>query len=599
MDGALQASWPDDRGDPTLHDVAKKRVPKEQEGLFRRGRLLYGDNLQLLRGDANRKGVESDSVDLIYLDPPFNSKRLYNHIFDKHEEDESPAQVNAFLDAWTWGFKAKAAMNGLVGAGAGARVPKRLTQLIEALRDFLGPSNMLAYLVMMAERIVELHRVLKPTGSIYLHCDPTASHYLKLVLDAVFGAEAFKNEIVWDRASAKNDPRRYGRCHDVLLFYAKGEPITWNPQYLAFEEHSIDKNYTAADPDGRRYRLDNLTAARPGGDTSYEWHGARPYKGRYWAFSREKMDRMLADGRIVFRRTGMPVYKRYLDEQPGVPLRDVWSDIRLASASKERLHWPTQKPVALLERIVLASSNEGDLVLDPFCGCGTTIEAAHHLGRRWLGIDVSHIAIGIIEKRLEDELGAHKGVDYMIDGEPRDVPSAVRLAEENKDEFQIWAIDELGAEHLGIGGKMKKGADRGIDGFIRFQDEPGAARSKRVLVSVKAGKTGSGDVRDLRGVIEREGAPVGVFFCMQEPTGPMLKEAAEAGFYRRDFPRIQIISVADFFGGKRPQFPGENLSRRRASQPPPPPELAKEKPSKPGLARSKADERPKRRRRAS
>lgn len=335
--------------------------------------LYYGDNLDILR-----RYIPDASVDLVYLDPPFNSNRDYNVIFKDESGRKSDAQLLAFEDTWHWGPSAEATYAYLTNtARHEGRVPSTVSTIVAALRAGIGENQMMAYLVEMAVRLVELYRVLKPTGSLYLHCDPTASHYLKLVLDGIFDVRNFRNEISWKRFSAKNDPKRYGRNHDVILFYSKGSTITWHPQYGPFEEDYVAENYRYIEPgSGRRYRLSDLTANKPGGDVDYEWHGVHPYKGRHWAFSRDNLDKFLAEGRIVFRRTGMPVYKRYLDEMPGVPQQDIWTDIRLQAGSKERLGWDTQKPLALLERIISASSNPGDIVLDPFCGCGTALVAA-------------------------------------------------------------------------------------------------------------------------------------------------------------------------------------------------------------------------------
>jgi len=357
-------------------------------------RLYYGDNLDVLR-----EHVADASVDLIYLDPPFNSNRNYNVIFAQHDVYDSgeSAQIKAFDDTWHWTPKTGDQFRAAIAGG----VPAKVADVLAAVRMLLGENDALAYLVNMAPRLVELHRVLKPTGSLYLHCDPTMSHYLKVLLDAIFGPKFFRNEVSWKRFSAKNDPHRFGRSHDTILFYTKGDKFTWNVQYGPFEEDYVEENYRYVEEGtGRRYRRGDLTANKPGGDVDYEWHGAKPYKGRHWAYSRENMDKMLAEGRIEFRSTGMPVYKRYLDEQPGVPLQDIWTDIRLHAGSNERLGYPTQKPVVLLERIIEASSNEGDVVLDPFCGCGTTIAAAQERDRRWIGIDITYIAVDLIENRL-------------------------------------------------------------------------------------------------------------------------------------------------------------------------------------------------------
>jgi len=337
-------------------------------------KLYYGDNLDVLRAN-----VATESVDLVYLDPPFNSNRSFNVIFARHEvvPDADAAQIQAFDDTWRWTPITDEQYETYVSG----ELPNAVADALTAFRTLLGENDAMAYLVNMAPRLVELHRVLKPTGSLYLHCDPTMSHYLKVLLDAIFGARYFQNEISWKRFSAKNDSLRFGRSHDVILFYTKSKDFTWHPQYGPFEQDYVEENYRyLEEATGRRYRRGDLTAAKPGGDVSYEWHGARPYKGRYWAYSKDKMDQMLADGRIEFRSTGMPVFKRYLDEQPGVPLQDIWTDVRLHAGSNERLGYPTQKPLALLDRILAASSNEGDLVLDPSAGAEPRLQPRRSQG---------------------------------------------------------------------------------------------------------------------------------------------------------------------------------------------------------------------------
>jgi hypothetical protein len=419
---------------------------------------------------------------------------------------------------------------------------------------------MMAYLVEMAARLVELHRVLKPTGSLYLHCDPTASHYLKVLLDAIFDARNFRNEISWKRFSGKNDPKRYGRIHDVLLYYTRGDSWTWNTEYGPFEPDYVDENYRYVETEtGRRYRRGDLTANKPGGDVDYEWHGMRPYEGRHWAYSRANMDKMLADGRIEFRSTGMPVFKRYLDEQPGVPLQDMWTDIRLHAGSKERLGWDTQKPVALLERIIAASSNPGDIVLDPFCGCGTALVAAQKLDRQWIGIDITYLSIAVMRARLKDSFGL---ADVEVIGQPTEVEGAramlVGTGLEGQYQFQWWALDLIGAQPQG--GAQKKGADRGIDGVISFSTGPHGEMG-RALVSVKSGSVNSSQIRDLKGVLEREKAEIGLFVTLEEPSGPMQLEATTGGVYTsalsgRDYPRIQILTIRELLEEhRRPDLP--------------------------------------------
>jgi DNA modification methylase len=432
-------------------------------------------------------------------------------------------------------------------------------EMIQALRRFLGENDMMAYLVMMARRLLELRRVLKPTGSIYLHCDPAASHYLKIVLDSVFGKTRFGSEISWKRSSAHNDAKQGrklpGNIRDTILFYTKSEDWTWNWLYTPYDEDYVEHFYTHVDEEtGRRYRLGDLTAAKSGGDVSYEFHGTRPYKGRYWAYSRENLEKFHAEGRLYFPKSGgPPSYKRYFDEMPGVPLQNDWADIRPVPAN-EYLGYPTQKPLALLERIVQASSNEGDVVLDPFCGCGTAVHAAQKLGRKWIGIDITHLAIALIEKRLKD---AFHNVSFAVHGTPKDLGGARDLSARDKYQFQWWACSLVNAQpYQG----HKKGADGGIDGLIYFQDEPKA--HKKIVVSVKGGDNVSvAMVRDLVGVLEREKAEIGLFVTLAPPTRPMRAEAAKAGFYPSltlsgNFPRLQILTIEGLLEGKeRPLYP--------------------------------------------
>jgi DNA modification methylase len=514
--------------------------------------LYYGDNL-----DVIRESVATASVDLVYLDPPFNSNRSYNVLFADRSGKAAQAQIEAFDDTWTWSQDTEAAFKELVRGDA----PARVADAIDAMRRLLGDNDVLAYLVMMTQRLVELHRVLKPTGSLYLHCDPTASHYLKMLLDAIFGSQQFLNEVIWERSGAKNDPRRYGRGHDVILFYSKGKSFTWNTQYLPFSDASIAKNYTHIEPGtGRRYRRDNLTANKAGGDTDFEWNGVRPYAGRHWAYSRQKLDQMAAEGRIEYRRTGMPVYKRYLDEQPGVPLQDVWTGIRLTSADRERLGYPTQKPESLLERIITASSNEGDVVLDPFCGCGTTVAVAQRLRRQWVGIDITFIAIDLIDKRLRDTYGEEIRNTYTVYGIPRDVGGARKLFEVNPFDFERWAVAQVGGQPHE---RAQQAGDKGVDGWIRF---PISDREiGRVVVSVKGGRQlNPAMVRDLRGTVESQRADLGMLITLDEPTRGMREEARRSGTYthpltHHSYPLLQVVTVSELLAGRQPDLPAAFL----------------------------------------
>jgi DNA modification methylase len=530
-----------------------------------RNQLFYGDNLEVLRRD-----IPTESVDLIYLDPPFNSNRNYNVLFQHKDGTKANAQIQAFGDTWTWSQDDEVLYLELIGGGGTAA---RVADAIAAFYKLLGPSDMMSYLVMMASRLLELHRVLKPTGSLYLHCDPVASHYLKLLLDAIFGPDRFMNEISWQRSGAKNDPKRYGRSHDVVFFYTKSKSFTWNVQYIPYEDASVKKNYTMVEEGtGRRYRHSDLTAGKPGGDVDFEWQGVRPYKGRFWAYSRQNLDQMLAEGRIEFRRTGMPVLKRYLDEQPGVPLQDIWTDIRLTSSDKERLGYPTQKPLALLERIIAASSNEGDVVLDPFCGCGTAVDAAQRLYRRWIGIDITWLAVDLIESRLEATFGHKIRDSYVVHGIPNDLEGAQALFKANPFDFERWAVSFVDGQP-----NEKQVGDRGIDGRVRFWT--GEKEIGQMVVSVKGGQTvNPAMVRDLVGTVQRESAEMGLLITLTAPTKGMIDEANKSGTFtqaltNRTYPKVQLITVKELLEGKRPAMP-EPLNPYIKAKPAPPDQLS-------------------------
>jgi len=529
-----------------------------------RNTLFYGDNLAVLR-----EHVPDESVDLIYLDPPFNSNRSYNVLFKDESGLDSEAQITAFDDTWHWGRTAEATYHQLVTDG-----PPGVSTAMGALRALIGTNQMMAYLVMMAARLVELHRVLKPTGSLWLHCDPTASHHLRTILDATFGNGCFRNEIVWKRTSAHNDAkqgaRQAGRVHDILLFYSKDpERWLWNPIYTSYDPQYVESNYRHVDENGRRFKSTDLTAAKPGGDTLYEWKGRKPPKGRYWAYSKENMQRFEDEGRIYYTKSGLPRLKQYLDEMPGIHIQSVWDDIPPVSAqAKERLGYPTQKPLALLERIIQASSNPGDWVLDPFCGCGTAVAAAQKLGRRWIGIDITHLSIALQKYRLADMF---PGVSFDVIGEPEDLAGAQQLAREDRYQFQWWALSLVKARPLGgqAGSRQgKKGSDKGVDGVITFIDEA-SGEPRRVLVQVKSGHVKSGDVRDLRGTVEREKAAMGLLLTLEPPSRDMIAEAAGAGFYHspgwgRDYPRVQILTIENLLKGAQPDMPPQRITFKEA-----------------------------------
>jgi len=519
--------------------------------------LFYGDNLDILR-----RYVEDESVDLVYLDPPFKSEQDYNVLFEDRSGDLSEAQIQAFEDTWIWDLAAARAYAKTVEHGGD------VSRVMQAFRTFLGESDMLAYLAMMAPRLVDLRRALKGTGSIYLHCDPTASHYLKLLLDAVFGPEQFRAEIIWKRTSAHSSANRPGPVHDVILLYSKTAEYKWNEVYQPYDETYLNAFYTHQDENGRRWRRSDLTG--PGvrhGETGEPWRGRDvTAKGRHWARPPSELEKLDEQGRIHWpkKEGGMPMLKRYADEMPGVLVQDVWTDIKpLHNLAAERLGYPTQKPEALLERIIASSTDDGDVVLDPFCGCGTTIAAAEKMHRRWIGVDITHLAITLIKHRLRDTYG--DSVDFEVHGEPVSEAGAEKLAEEDRFQFEWWALGLVGARPQ----EGKKGADKGIDGRLYFHDEPGGD-TKQIILQVKSGKTGVKHVRDLRGVLDREEAEIGVLITLEEPTKPMTTEAASAGFYESPWgkhPRIQILTVENLLDGAQIDYPpitGSNVTYKKA-----------------------------------
>jgi site-specific DNA-methyltransferase (adenine-specific) len=515
-----------------------------------RNQLLFGDNLEMLR-----RHVPVASVDLIYLDPPFNSSATYNVLFAEQNGSRSGTQITAFEDTWRWGEEAQKTFDDAV-----QEAPPRLVEVLLAVRSFLGPSNMMAYVTMLAPRLVEMHRVLKPSGSIFFHCDPTASHYVRLLLDSIFGPRQFRNEIVWKRSQPKgHTKRRFPRAHDVIFFYGKSEESLFNPHFVKHDPKYLKKFYRFVEPEtGRRYRLGDLTnpnRERP--NLTYEFP---PGSGivRVWRWTKERMMRAWEDGLIVIPEQGeIPRLKRYLDDMEGTLATDVWDDIEhLHGSHKEFLGYPTQKPEALLERIILAASREGDVVMDPFCGCGTAIAVAERLHRRWIGIDITHLAIKLIKQRLQDTF-PHEPPVYDVVGEPRDLKSAEALALEDRHKFEAWALDMVDARPAQ---DRRKGADRGIDGVIYFQEKTWG-EVRKIIVQVKSGKVGVAQVMELKGAMAREGAVMGVFITLQPPTRKMREEAAAAGFYEPEeftghrFPCLQILTIADLFSGKKVQYP--------------------------------------------
>jgi len=543
-------------------------------------RLYFGDNLAWLR---DRREFPDASVDLVYLDPPFNSNADYNVLFREPSGQVSQAQFHAFTDTWSWADAAET-YHAFIDTCPNVAV----VELMEALHSFLKHSPMMAYLAMMAPRLVELHRVLKPTGSLYLHCDPTASHYLKLLLDEVFDPVNFRSEVIWKRTSAHSASKRWGPVHDVLLFYTKSDHFTWNSVFQSYSDDYVKNFYRYSDKGGR-FRVGDLTGAGTRtGDSGKPWRRIDPTAvGRHWAVPtkilverfgkeseqwsvKEKLDALDREGLIYWPAKGrVPGFKRYFNEDAGVPIVDVVTDINpIGAQAAERLGYQTQKPQALLERIISASSNPGDAVLDPFCGCGTTVHAAQKLDRQWIGIDITYLAINLIKRRLRDAFGEE--IEFEEKGQPTDFASAKRLAELDKFQFQHWALSLIGARPRKEG--EGKGADRGVDGLLYYYetkrtDIPGKIREdaplyktdspyrEKIIVQVKGGGVNRSDVATLLGDAENQKAAGGVLITLEKPSKQMRMEAADAGRYSsklwhdKDYPRIQILTVEGLLNG--------------------------------------------------
>ena len=405
-----------------------------------RNSLFYGDNLEILR-----EHFADESVDLVYLDPPFNSNANYNVLFREQSGEESPAKIQAFSDTWRWTQESERTYENEIILNLAT--PPRVKDLVSALRQSIGRNDVMAYVVMMTPRLVELYRVMAPTASIYLHCDPTAGHLLRILMDSIFGPANFRNAITWKRTSAHSDAKRFGRNTDTIWFYTKGDEWTWNQQFGDYDSAYLKSHYRYETDDGRRYRTDNLTAGGlTGGGYEYEWSGVE----RLWRLPRESMQRLHDDGRIRYTRNGVAEYIRYLDESQGMPLQSLWDDIApINSQARERLGFQTQKPQALLERIIASSSNEGDVVLDPFCGCGTTVAAAEKLGRKWAGIDITHLAVALMKHRLHNSFNIEPALDFDVVGEPVDLGGARALALQDRFQFEYWALSLVGARPVG------------------------------------------------------------------------------------------------------------------------------------------------------
>jgi DNA modification methylase len=512
--------------------------------------LFYGDNLEVMR-----RYIKDETVDLCYIDPPFNSKRNYNQIYN-NIGFEDRAQAQAFIDTWVWDERANEGFSEILANDQG-RFTQQTVDLIKGLQPVLKKGSLLAYLVSMTLRITEIHRILKPTGSFYFHCDPTASHYLKIVLDAIFVSQSqggdYKNEIIWPRTNAHNIASKYfARVQDTILFYVKSDKYIWNPIFTEFSPQQL-KRYFRDPVTGRMVTGQDLTMTG-NAQRNFTWRGTTPPPHRGWGFAEEQLEELWAQGLILTKQDGTPRLdgrKVFLDEKLGKPLGSVWADIeRIGNTSAERLGYPTQKPEALLERIIMASSNEGDVVFDAYCGCGTTIAVAQRLHRKWIGIDITYQSIALILRRLEAQYGKNILDIVNLNGIPRDMSAAVALAHKRDDrvrkEFEKWAVLTYTINRAIV--NDKKGADKGIDGaayFLTNKDE-----NAKVVFQVKSGVVGRGDISKLNNDRMREGAELAVFITLEESTKAMREEANAAGFYthalmNRSYPRIQIVTVKE------------------------------------------------------
>lgn len=544
-------------------------------------KLFYGDNLTIMQ---ERMG--KDSVDLIYLDPPFKSDTNYNLMYKNMTGKPVPESVEAFFDTWELDAAKEEVARHMPLLMAQHGVPDYFVQFwglwIKALRE--TQPELLAYLIYMVQRLLHMKSLLRPTGSIYLHCDPTASHYLKVMMDAIFGHQNFRNEIIWKRTGSHGGSKRWGPVHDTILFYSKSDKYTWNRVFQEYDPQYLEDFYRFEDERGK-YRLVTLTGAGTRtGDSGKPWRGVDPTgSGRHWAVparaleaaypdrdlgklsTQEKLDLLDGAGLVYWPPRGsVPQQKRYSDENPGVNVQDVISDIGpLSSHSKERLGYPTQKPISLLDRIIQASSNKGDIVFDPFCGCGTTIYSAVKNERQWIGCDIAILSIRLIRDTLTGErYRLAEGSHFEVDGIPVSVEQAKHLFDRDPLQFQHWFVERLGGFPM-----KKKVADKGIDGRLYFETREGL---KEVIISVKGGTLHPTDVRDLRGVIEREGAVMGGLLTLKEPTRGMRSEAASAGMFEYNgvpYPRLQMLTVQEVIEGKRDfHMPTKVASRASSAQ---------------------------------
>lgn len=524
--------------------------------------LYYGDNLTIMRTMPNA------CVDLIYLDPPFNSQRNYNLIYKRLTGLPVPEQEEAFCDAWDMDPEkeemARKMPIVLREYGVDEDIVLFWQAWITALRH--TQPRLLAYLVYMSYRLFEMRRILKSNGSVYLHCDPNASHYIKVIMDGVFGHQNFRNEIIWKRTHAHSGGKKLGAVHDVILCYGKSDKYIWNTQRVEYSEKYVDTFFRFKDANGKPYRATILTGSGTRtGSSGKPWRGIDPTaSGRHWAipgyvrpllgdheFSdvQSALDELDKIGRILWpaKTGGIPSFKQYQDDMKGTELQDVWTDIPPISAqAKERLGYPTQKPIELLQRIIRMSSNPNDVVFDPFCGCGTSVYASHLLGRKWIGCDIAILSVQLVRDVLLKRYGLEEGKQYHISGVPLSLEGARDLFDRDPRQFQHWAVELAGGF-----ASTKHSDDKGIDGRIHFETKDGL---RNMILSVKGGKLTPAFMRELRGTMEREtGTEMGGFICLQEPTKGMLLEAANAGMYEylgKEYQRLQIRTAQDLLDGK-------------------------------------------------
>ena len=510
-------------------------------------RLYYGDCLTIMQD------WPLQSVDLIYLDPPFNSNRQYNSIYKDETGRPLPDQIEAFCDMWELDDERERAIRTMPvlmrESGLDDSVAELWRLWMQALRG--TQPRLLAYLSYMAQRLLIMKRILKPTGSIYYHCDPTASHYIKALTDAVFGHENFRSEITWQRTSSHNDAKGYGQVKDAILYYSKSDSFTWNGALVSHNSDYVGSNYRYEDENGR-YRLHEIIRTASMGERpnlAYEYSGYIPRWG--WRMTRDKLEALDAGGILVWSRTGRPYRKTYLSE--GRQATNIWVDIP-GALGNERMGYATQKPVALMERIISASSNPGDVVLDPFCGCATTIEAAHRLGRQWIGIDIAiHAVKRVARIRLEERLGLVEGQDFTIDGVPSTLEGAVDLWTKDKYHFQQWAVEQADGFVT-----TKRTADGGVDGRIYFA-VPDTKELQSMTVEVKGGVNVTIEsLRALKGVLDYDNALM-AGLIIREPLGAVkdrnfnrfMADAGTIELWGNEYPKMQILTIEELLEGKR------------------------------------------------